>query len=85
MMKQYRIGRVRQAWTNLNPPIRSSDYYENLAAAAVSAKVCAAPVIKEARNNRQSKYMEISSVRIPNICGIIAVPVQRSAYLRRKG
>jgi delta8-fatty-acid desaturase len=30
MMKQYRIGRVQLPWANLDPPIRSPDYYKNL-------------------------------------------------------
>ncbi|KAF2786539.1 fatty acid/sphingolipid desaturase [Melanomma pulvis-pyrius CBS 109.77] len=32
MMKKHRMGRVQEPWTNLNPPIRSPDYYTNLAA-----------------------------------------------------
>ncbi|KAH7073750.1 fatty acid desaturase-domain-containing protein [Paraphoma chrysanthemicola] len=30
MMKQYRVGRVELPWANLEPPIRSPDYYINL-------------------------------------------------------
>ncbi|KAF2126142.1 delta 8-(E)-sphingolipid desaturase [Dothidotthia symphoricarpi CBS 119687] len=32
MMKKHRIGRVQLPWTNLEPPIRSPDFYKNLAA-----------------------------------------------------
>ena len=30
-MKKYRIGRIHEPWTNLEPPIRSPDFYENIA------------------------------------------------------
>jgi delta8-fatty-acid desaturase len=31
-MKKYRIGRVQEPWTNLEPPIRSPEnFYKNLA------------------------------------------------------
>ncbi|KAF2031691.1 fatty acid desaturas-like protein [Setomelanomma holmii] len=30
MMKQYRFGRVQLPWANMDPPIRSPDYYINL-------------------------------------------------------
>jgi delta8-fatty-acid desaturase len=29
-MTKHRIGRVELPWTNLEPPIRSQDYYPNL-------------------------------------------------------
>lgn len=29
-MKQWRIGRIHQPWTNLDPPIRSPNFYTNL-------------------------------------------------------
>ncbi|PVH94451.1 delta 8-(E)-sphingolipid desaturase [Periconia macrospinosa] len=61
MMKQYRIGRVHLPWTNLDPPIRSPDYYENLAAAAKAEKAHVAAVIEEVRHNRRSKSIDISS------------------------
>ena len=84
MMKQYRIGRVHQPWTNLDPPIRSPDYYQNLAAAAAaSAKSCAAPVMQEARHNRRLKSIDISSVRTPRYLRYhrCAVPIQCSPSL----
>ena len=30
-MKKFRIGRVHEPWVNLDPPIRSPDFYEKLA------------------------------------------------------
>ena len=30
MMTKHRIGRVQLPWANLEPPIRSPDYYKNL-------------------------------------------------------
>ena len=55
LMKQYRIGRVQEPWTNLEPPIRSPDFYENLAADKATKA--------EAKASRRSKSVDISSVR----------------------
>lgn len=82
MMKQYRIGRVQQPWTNLDPPIRSPHYYENLAAAAASEKTRVVPDLEEAKRNRRNKSIDISSVRTPRYSQYhqCAVSVQRTIH-----
>ncbi|KAF2865135.1 fatty acid desaturase-domain-containing protein [Massariosphaeria phaeospora] len=37
MMKKHRLGRIAEPWTNLEPPIRSPDFYKNLAARKAAA------------------------------------------------
>lgn len=54
MMKKHRMGRVQEPWTNLNPPIRSPDYYTNLAAEKQGVPSA------EARRSRRS--VDLSSV-----------------------
>ncbi|KAF1951208.1 delta 8-(E)-sphingolipid desaturase [Byssothecium circinans] len=53
LMKQYRIGRIQEPWTNLEPPIRSPDFYENIAAHKA--------LIAEAKSSRRGKSVDLSS------------------------
>ena len=59
MMKKYRIGRVHLPWTNLEPPIRSSNPPQNPA----NTKKEAGAARKVERKLRGS--IDLSSVRTP--------------------
>lgn len=51
MMTKHRIGRVQLPWANLEPPIRSPDFYKNLKLGEKSGVVAHAD---GARSNRKS-------------------------------
>lgn len=58
-MKQYRIGRVHEPWSNLSPPIRSPDFYEKLAQRKADRATSAGE--KRARSRAS---VDLSSVRL---------------------
>jgi delta8-fatty-acid desaturase len=60
MMKQYRIGRVQLPWANLDPPIRSPDYYKNLELKKAKAKA-------NGSDRRSKKSIDLGSVGTPTI------------------
>jgi delta8-fatty-acid desaturase len=59
MMTKHRIGRVELPWANLPPPIRSEDYYVNL---AERKRLAAAP---ETEKSRRGRSVDLGSVRLP--------------------
>ncbi|KAF1994572.1 delta 8-(E)-sphingolipid desaturase [Amniculicola lignicola CBS 123094] len=59
MMKKHRMGRIQEPWTNLEPPIRSPDYYINLAARKEAAKAAKA---NKAQPRQARKSVDLSSV-----------------------
>jgi len=58
MMKKHRMGRVEEPWTNLDPPIRSPDYYKNLAIQK--------QYVPSAEARRSKRSVDLSSVRFPH-------------------
>jgi delta8-fatty-acid desaturase len=67
-MKQFRIGRVQEPWTNLDPPIRSPEvYYPKKAQQKAQLKAGAAKKAdKESveRSRRSRTSVDLSSVRL---------------------
>lgn len=61
MMTQHRLGRVELPWTNLEPPIRSPDYYINL------KKRQEAVGLTDSEKSRRGKSVDLGSVRLPHI------------------
>ena len=59
-MKKFRIGRVEEPWTNLEPPIRRPDFYINLKAAQENEKEHAAAV---ERPSKRARSVDLGSVR----------------------
>jgi delta8-fatty-acid desaturase len=60
MMTKHRIGRVELPWANLAPPIRSEDYYINL---AERKRLAAAP---ESEKSRRGRSVDLTSVGLPH-------------------
>ena len=58
MMKAHRLGRIQEPWANLDPPIRSPDYYDNLALKKE------AEVSVPANSRRSRRSVDLSSVRL---------------------
>lgn len=56
MMTKHRIGRVQLPWANLEPPIRSPNYYKNL---EEKKRAGAAP---EPERQRRGKSVDLGSV-----------------------
>lgn len=56
MMTKHRIGRVQLPWANLEPPIRSPNYYKNLE----EKKRVGATL--EAERQRRGKSVDLGSV-----------------------
>jgi hypothetical protein len=65
MMTKHRIGRVQLPWANLEPPIRSPDYYKNL---EEKKRLAAAP---EPERQRRGKSVDLGSVGLPPHCCIL--------------
>lgn len=63
-MKQYRIGRIQEPWTNLEPPIRSPDYYENRARLRKTAKADHESNGESKKQRRSRASVDLSSVRL---------------------
>jgi delta8-fatty-acid desaturase len=61
MMTKHRIGRVQLPWANLEPPIRSPDYYINLK----ERKALAAAADSE--KSRRGRSVDLGSVGPPHI------------------
>lgn len=61
MMTKHRIGRVQLPWANLEPPIRSPNYYKNL---EEKKRVGAVP---EAERQRRGKSVDLGSVSLLSI------------------
>lgn len=59
MMTKHRIGRVEMPWANMEPPIRSPDYYINL---AERKRLAAAP---ESEKSRRGRSVDLGSVGLP--------------------
>lgn len=59
-MKQYRIGRIQEPWTNLKPPIRSPDFYTREALRKQEAKKADKESLERKRRSRTS--VDLSSV-----------------------
>jgi delta8-fatty-acid desaturase len=60
MMTKHRIGRVQLPWTNLEPPIRSPNYYINL---EERKRLAAAP---ETEKSRRGRSVDLGSVGLPH-------------------
>jgi delta8-fatty-acid desaturase len=61
MMKKYRIGRVQEPWTNLEPPIRAAKPHSD---SDLDEKKCA-----KATDRRSRRSVDLSSVSLPfNTC-----------------
>lgn len=59
-MKKFRLGRVDEPWTNLEPPIRRADFYTNLERQESEKKH---PVVPE-RPSKRAKSVDLGSVRV---------------------
>lgn len=60
MMTKHRVGRVQLPWANLEPPIRSPDYYKNLD--EKKRLGAASEIVKQ----RRGKSVDLGSVRLPH-------------------
>lgn len=60
MMTKHRIGRVQLPWANLEPPIRSPDYYKNL---EEKKRLGAAT---ESEKQRRGRSVDLGSVGLPH-------------------
>lgn len=65
MMTKHRIGRVDLPWSNLEPPIRSPDYYINLAKSKKTAFDTSANHTDASSKPRRGKSIDIGNVRVP--------------------
>ena len=63
-MKQYRIGRIQEPWTNMEPPIRSPDYYEKRARSRSTAKADYNPQDESKKQSSSRASVDLSSVRL---------------------
>lgn len=61
MMTKHRMGRVELPWANLEPPIRSPDYYINLKKRKEAAGHA------EGEKSRRGKSVDLGSVGLPHI------------------
>ncbi|KAF9729653.1 Delta 8-(E)-sphingolipid desaturase 2 [Paraphaeosphaeria minitans] len=61
-MKQFRVGRIQEPWTNLDPPIRSPDFYTKEASRKQDAKKGDKENLDRKRRSRAS--VDLSSVRL---------------------
>jgi hypothetical protein len=70
MMTKHRIGRVDLPWANLEPPIRSPDYYINLEKRKRALKKEASAGHTDLNvPSRRSKSIDVSSVgSSPSLC-----------------
>ena len=71
-MKQFRIGRVQEPWTNLDPPIRSPDFYTKETLRKQEAKKRDKESLERKRRSRSS--VDLSSVRLLHF----STPVSRA-------
>jgi delta8-fatty-acid desaturase len=60
-MKKFRMGRVHEPWTNLEPPIRRPDYYTNLALRKENEKEHA---VAHEKPSRRTRSVDLGSVRL---------------------
>jgi delta8-fatty-acid desaturase len=67
MMTKHRIGRVQLPWANLEPPIRSENYYKNL---AERKRLAAAP---ESEKSRRGRSVDLGSVGYPTLSSITVI------------
>jgi len=65
MMTKHRIGRVDLPWENLEPPIRSPDYYINLEKRKKSPFDTSANHNDAAIKARRGKSIDLGNVRVP--------------------
>jgi delta8-fatty-acid desaturase len=63
MMTKHRIGRVQLPWANLEPPIRSPDFYKNLQRREKDAAVARA-------DHRRGRSVDLGSVGFSTLHGI---------------
>lgn len=66
MMTKHRVGRVDLPWANLEPPIRSQDYYPNLAKRKAK-KDAAAHAHIESEKSRRGRSVDLGTVRFSHI------------------
>lgn len=62
MMTKHRIGRVELPWANLEPPIRSPDYYINLEKKKKARRDASAGQAEAAIKPRRGKSVDLGSV-----------------------
>jgi delta8-fatty-acid desaturase len=70
MMTKHRIGRVELPWTNLEPPIRSPDYYINLEKRKAK-KDAAGLVHADGDKSRRTRSVDLGSVSCPHFVAIL--------------
>lgn len=63
MMKKYRMGRIQQPWTNLDPPIRSANYRDRI---LQEAKKQSGP--SKCHKKRQSISVAAKAILPPKLC-----------------
>jgi delta8-fatty-acid desaturase len=59
-MKKFRMGRIEEPWTNLEPPVRRPDYYINLKQRKADEKELAAVLEKP---SKRARSVDLGSVR----------------------
>jgi hypothetical protein len=66
MMTKHRVGRVELPWANLEPPIRSPDYYINLEKRKVKKEAVGLGHI-DSEKSRRGRSVDLGSVGFSHI------------------